>query len=95
MDLDEQLAELSRHVDKLKGQLARESGQVEALKRQRDNVIRTCEERGILPEKLDETIAQKRVELLNILSSAEELLLQIEEKRGAVLASGRVGSSAE
>jgi F0F1-type ATP synthase membrane subunit b/b' len=95
MELDQQLSKLAKHVAELKNQLAREEGQLETLRRQRDDIIQTCRKRGVDPAELDASITQKERELVTLFSSAEASLGQIEKKRRTVLESFRSEAKVE
>lgn len=89
MELDQQLSELAKHAARLKSQLAREEGQLETLREQRDKIIAVCKERGVDPESREKVIQQKRQELTTLLSVIDSSLTEIEEKRGEVF--GTIG----
>lgn len=84
MELDRQLSELSRTITGLRNQLAREEGQLETLRAQREDIVTTCKKRGIVPEALGTVIAQKKKQLAELLTNIDGDLSQIEKRRGEV-----------
>jgi len=89
MELDRQLSELAKHAARLKSQLAREEGQLQTLREQRDKIIAVCKERGVDPESVGEVIQQKRQEFTTLLDVIDSSLTRIEEKRGEIF--GAIG----
>lgn len=85
VQLNERFSELAKRVATLKNQLAREGGQLEALKRQKALIVQSCRERGVDPEKLDSVIVEREAELAEVLSKVENNLEEIERKRNDII----------
>lgn len=85
MDLDQQLAVLTKQVGDLQAQAAREEGQLTLLQEQQERIIQACKTLGVEPDQLNTTIAEKEQELVKLLEKVGAELTQIEEKRGAIL----------
>lgn len=85
MDLDQQLATLTKQVGNLQAQLSRDEGQLEALQDQRTRIMQACKSLNVEPDQLDTVIAKKEQELTALLKKIDKELTQVEEERGAIL----------
>jgi len=85
METGDRLAKLAKEVSTLKSQMAKEQGQLEALKSQRASLEEECQKLGIEPGKLSEITSQKQLRLQELLNLLDSQLDKIEQDRKAIL----------
>jgi len=85
LSLEERVVKLRKEVSSLKAALARETGQLEAYKKQRELLMEKCREKGYDPDQLPELISQTEAKLTALAQAAEQRLAAVDEERRKIL----------
>jgi len=76
---------ISKKINNLKAQIAKEQGQLEAFKQRREVLINQLRVLGITPNSLPEHIANIESQLEDLESRLERQLAEIEAKRRSIV----------
>jgi|YelNatPaOPRAMG01_1025707.scaffolds.fasta_scaffold25225_6 predicted nucleic acid-binding Zn-ribbon protein len=76
---------ISKKINNLKAQIAKEQGQLEAFKQRREVLINQLRALGITPNSLPEHIANIESQLEDLESRLERQLAEIEAKRRSIV----------
>jgi len=84
-DLNERLTGLAGRIAELKDERARVEGQLQTLKAQRETILKSCQEMGVDPAKLDDEIDLREKSLFSSIQDVEQVLIDIERSRDEVI----------